>query len=105
MKITIVFLIGITNVLAWGEWCSTSINRLWEGPDDFTDIIAKKQKYEDTSFNGMSMLYWPFLIGETKAVDFNINRIFGSYSFQRIKDVYPTATLWGNNNPQWHDIM
>jgi len=42
MKITIVFLIGITNVLAWGEWCSTSINRLWEGPDDFTDIIAKK---------------------------------------------------------------
>jgi len=53
----------------------------------------------------MNMLYWPFLIGETKAVDFNINRIFGSYSFQRIKDVYPTATLWGNNNPQWHDIM
>jgi len=42
MKITIVFLIGITSVLAWGEWCSTSINRLWEGPDDFTDIIAKK---------------------------------------------------------------
>ena len=97
--IAIVFLIGITNVLAWGEWCSTSINRLHDGPDDFTDIIANKKKYEDQTFNGNGMLYWPFLIGESKAFDYNLDRIFGTYSFQRIKDVYPTATLWGDNNP------
>ena len=72
MMITIVFILGITNVLGWGEWCSTSIDRLNEGPDDFTDIIAKKIKYEDRSFNGNSMLYWPFLIGETKSFNFNI---------------------------------
>jgi len=78
---TILLLIGITNVLAWGEWCSTSIDRLWEGPDDFEDIIANKVKYEDKSFSGNSMLYWPFLIGETKAFDFNIEETFGSYAF------------------------
>lgn len=31
--------------------------------------------------------------------------MFDNYAFQRVTDVHPEATLWGDNNPSWHDIM
>lgn len=31
--------------------------------------------------------------------------MFNDYAFQRLEDVHPQATMWGDNNPEWHDIM
>ena len=30
---------------------------------------------------------------------------FNDFEFRRVKEVYPDATLFGNDNAQWHDVM
>lgn len=70
----------------------------------YTDIIAAKQVYEDQEFNGRQTLYW-FGFGDFgKQRDYEWALWFGNHTFKRVVDVYPDATLFGNNNPQWHDI-
>ena len=68
-------------------------------------MIKKGQRYEDESFNGREMLYWLAYEDLSKFRDYEWNLWFGNLSFSRLGDVYPDATMFGNNNPQWHDIM
>lgn len=48
----IAFAILMASVSALGEFCNHAIERLRKGPEQYSDIIAAGQKYEDESFNG-----------------------------------------------------
>ena len=104
LTLTVLSFLGV-GVSAWGEACTHAIERLREGPDMFTDIKAKTQVYEDESFNGRNTLYWLTYSDLAMVRSYETNLWWGNYSFQRVADVYPDATLFGSDNPQWHDIM
>jgi len=42
----------VNSVSSIGYSCSTSVDRLKKGPDDFVDIINSGRKYSDSTFNG-----------------------------------------------------
>lgn len=96
-------LVAQTNAL-W-ESCTTAIERMKYGPANFPEIIKKGWKYEDMDFNGKDMLYWYSYAGMGTASNYDSELSTGSYDFRRVTDVYPDATMWGNNNPNWHDVM
>jgi len=51
------------------------------------------------------MMNWPGLTGTTVQFFDNAWCVwFGTCSFEKLPDVYPTATLWGSNSPDWTDI-
>jgi len=53
------------------------------------------------------MLYWfwfDIFSNFEKMFNYEAGFFIGSYAFQRLGDVYPDATMFGNN-PEWHDIM
>ena len=96
-------LLGATKAI--GESCDHSYTRLKKGPADYTDIIAANVRYEDEDFNGRDMLYWLGYDDLRNLYTYEWGLWFGDMSFKRIHEVYPDATLFGNNNPQWHDVM
>lgn len=104
IKYTIIALIA-SSVAAWGETCDHSIKRLKKGPEIYTDVIQAGSGYEDESFNGRDMLYWLGFEDLGKLRDYEWNLWWGTYTFQRIGEVYPDATMFGSTNPEWHDIM
>ena len=94
----------IVSVKALGEWCNSAITRIKQGPAEFNLIIDKNQVYEDESFNGRDTLYWFGYDSIGKFFTYEYGLFLGTYGFQRLGDVYPDATMFGNN-PEWHDIM
>ena len=102
-----IFIIGLASsvVSALFESCNLSVERLKEGPATWTDVISANRPYEDESFNGFPSLYRFGFEDYGKWRDYELNHWFGSFYFQRVTEVYPDSTMFGSNNPQWHDIM
>jgi hypothetical protein len=44
-------------------------------------------------------LYWLGYTPYGKVRDYEMGFAFKGNAFQRLGDVYPDATMWGNNNP------
>ena len=88
------------------ESCTTSIERMKEGPEEFDQIMQMNHgPYEDFSFSGRGQLYWVGITDWGKIMNYESDLGFGSYAFQKLSDVHPDATMWGDNNPSWKDIM
>ena len=103
--IVIAIVLFMAQVKAFGEWCTTAIDRLKQGPDDFKKIIESERAYEDRTFNGRGTLYWPIFSKINKIWHYEQELLFGAGSFQKISDVYPDAMLWSSENPTWNDII
>lgn len=50
------------------------------------------------------MLYWLWESGIPKSLQYELDLLFAGWSFKRLSEAYPTATLWGSA-PSWHDVI
>ena len=78
--------------------CSSSVNILKEGPDDYNSIISAGEKYKDPKFNGLKTIFtWNGSnIMAYYAALFEL-WMFGG-SFERLGEHYPDSTLFGTNS-------
>lgn len=95
---------ALSGVSALFEGCTYAVERMNYGPAEFDQIIEAGHKYEDNTFSGRDQLFWVGTTPYSTIRGWDSLLWFDSYAFQRVEDAHPGATLWGDNNPSWHDI-
>lgn len=75
-----------------------------KGPAEFREIIQKGKRYTDWGFYRRDTLYWPFMTGIGAVYNYESGIISGDYKFERINDIYPQSTLFGEG-VSWNDVV
>ena len=81
--------------------CSATVDRLKAGPEDWTSIIGTGRTYTDDSFKRKDTYFKLPWAGWNELWDYWSY----SYSFERLPEMFPTATLFGSDGvPKWSDV-
>jgi len=85
----------------WDFECTSTIDRLKQGPADWNSIIGSGQTYTDNSFKRKDQYFKLPWGGWGELMDYWLY----SYSFERLPSVFPSATLFGTDDtPKWSDV-
>ena len=85
----------------WDLSCTATVDRLKKGPEDWNQVIAGGRVYTDHDFKGKDTYFKLPWAGWGELFDYWSY----SYTFERLSEQFPTATLFGSDNvPKWSDV-
>jgi hypothetical protein len=81
--------------------CTATVDRLKQGPEDWTEVIGEGKVYSDDSFKKKDQYFKLPWAGWSELMDYWSY----SYTFDRLPEIFPEATLFGSDNvPKWSDV-
>lgn len=84
--------------------CKFAVNRLKEGPEVWTDVIAEGKKYTDSSFKKKDMLFAFPYNSWTTTFWYNYDLFTSETQWVRLGEEYPTFSLYGTGT-DWLDTV
>lgn len=76
--------------------CTTAIERLLDGPEDYTSIIGSGELYTDSDFSTCQMLEWEGTYSENGLETVYNEYEAGYYFFYRVNENFNVDSLWGS---------